>query len=60
MYKFVERVEGKFLVVSHLSTNRDDCYRIFVDNSQSDDIEIVQGYGGVPVGLNFTDRLRRQ
>lgn len=57
MYKYVERYHesGKALIVSHLEPNH-LTYLLTLDGTRRDDIEIVQGYAGVPAGQDFRER----
>jgi len=57
MYKFVESVDGKLLVINHLSGGLSQKYTI--NNSGVYlGIEVVQGYYGVRPGLDFSNRPR--
>ena len=57
MYKFVESVEGKRLVINHLGVGLTEKYTI-LNSGRYPDIEIVQGYAGVRSGNTFEDRER--
>lgn len=59
MYKYVTRTHpsGLALDVSHLDQSSQG-YNIRLDGKVHHDTEIVQGYGGVPLGRDFRNRNR--
>lgn len=57
MYKFVEAVDGKRLVINHLGIGLTAKYAM-LNSGRYAEIEVVQGYAGVRPGLDFSDRPR--
>jgi hypothetical protein len=57
MYKYVTgyHESGKALVVDHLQPGSTP-YWLLLDGKTKQDIEIVQGFAGVPGGCDFRDR----
>ena len=60
MYKYVDRIESGKLVLSHLNPSA-GTYNIPIDGRKSKDIEIVQGYSGLPQGVyDFSGRPKME
>ena len=58
IYKFVESIDGKRLVINHLGVGLHGKYTM-ANSGQYQEVEVVQGYGNLPPGgFSFNDRVK--